>query len=243
MHRMRRFLVLVGLAVSSITFASQSASAALLKPNADRSFPDISADINGKVNYTYDSSAGNGLFNVTNTPYLIAGGPTSNLEFNVQPDANGIRQQILNVALDSSGNILANDPRNSYQLFGSVTANGQTFTGLLLQGKATAFGSQDLGSLGIQGTSIFDVNLNITGGALAAYFGADAYMRITPELQSTFTGLFNTDFSAVKATSNTRAYHSPSPFPVPEPATLIVLLAGSAGMVVRHRRRLQVPRG
>jgi hypothetical protein len=243
MHRMRRFLAMLGLAALSLTFAGRSATAALINPNAQRSFPDISADINGTVNYQFNSGTNTGVFNVTNTPYLIAGGPTSNLEFGIQPDSSGVRQQVLNVALDSNGNIIAGSPNNNYQLWGSITANGQTFSGLLLQGTPVQFGSQALNSLGINGSSLFDVNMNITGGALAAYFGPDAYMRITPELQSTFTGVFNTNFSAVKATSNTRAYHSPSPFPVPEPATVLVVLAGSVGLVARHRRRTPVPRG
>src|SRR5436305_2245399 len=81
MHRMRRFLVSLGLVVSSLTLATQSASAALIKPAADRSFPDIAADINGVVTYNYNPMTSTGNFHVTNTPYLIAGGPTSNLEY------------------------------------------------------------------------------------------------------------------------------------------------------------------
>jgi hypothetical protein len=244
MHRMRRFLLSLSLVVSSLTLAGQSASAALINPNATQSFPDIAADITGTVNYQYNAATGTGHFNVTNTPFLIAGGKTSDTEFDITPTSAGLRQQILNVTLDSNGNIVAGDPGNTYQLWGTFTAAGQTFTGLLLQGTPTAFGSQSLASLGIQGSSLFDLNMTITGGAIAAYFGPDAYMRITPELQSTFTGAFNTNFTALKATSNTRAYHAPNPFPVPEPTALLVLVASGAGLLVRHRRRLtRVPRG
>jgi hypothetical protein len=238
MHRMRRLVVLGGLALAALTGLSQQAPAALLMPNAGRAYPDVAADINGVVNYTYDPGSQTGNFTVTNTPYLIAGGPTSSQEFDIAPDANGIRQQSLNITLDQNGN-LVQGASNTYSLYGTVTTNGQTFSGLLLSGTPTGFGSQDLTPVGIQGASFFDVNMNITGGALAPYFGPDAYMRIAPELQSTFTGSFSQNFSAAKATSNTRAYHSPHSFPIPEPTTLLVLLAGGGfGMFHRYRRRL-----
>ncbi len=79
--------------------------------------------------------------------------------------------------------------------------------------------------------------MDVTGGALAQFFGNEVYVRITPELESTFHGSFEENFSATKATSNTRSYNSPQPFPVPEPATLLVLLAGGIGGLIRHRRR------
>src|SRR5262249_51778980 len=133
------------------------------------------------------------------------------------------------------GNLVSSGT-NTYSLYGSVTTNGQTFSGLLLSGTPTGFGSQDLTPVGIQGASFFDVNMNVTGGALAPYFGPDAYIRIAPELQSTFTGSFTQDFSAAKATSNTRGYHSPHPFPIPEPATVFVLVAGGGfGIFLRSR--------
>jgi hypothetical protein len=240
MHRMRRSLVTFGLIALSLSVMSQASSAALINPNAGRSFPDIAADINGVVNYIYDPGTATGNFHVTNTPYLIAGGSDSSLEYAVQPNSDGVRQQVVNVVLDSQGNIKAGDPANSYQLFGTITTNGQTFSGLLLKGTPVSFGAQNLAPVGIQGSSVFDLNMNITGGALAPYFGPDAYMRIMPELQSTFQGRFDENFSAVKAASNTRAYHSPLPFPIPEPATVAVLLAGGLGLICRHRRRSPV---
>jgi hypothetical protein len=239
MHRMRRFIVLSALVLAATAGLSAHAKAGLINPNAGRAYPDIAADINGVVSYTYNASTQTGNFQLTNTPYLIAGGPTASQEFAINPNLNGIRQQVVNLSLDSSGNLLPG-PTNTYALYGTVQANGQTFSGLLLQGTPTAFGAQDLGPVGIQGSSFFDMNMNITGGALAPYFGSDAYMRIAPELQSTFTGRFDTDFSAAKATSNTRSYHSPHPFPIPEPTTLLVLVVGGVGFAQRVRRRLAV---
>ena len=244
MHRLFRLAALSALVLAPLSAAAPRASAdaihtpgTLVRNPAERAFPDISANINGVVNYVYDPTTQTGNFHVTNTPYLIAGGPTSDQEFAVAPNASdGIRQQILNVTLDSKGNLVSGGV-NTYSLYGTINAGGQTFSGLLLQGTPTSFGSLDLGPQA-QGMSVFDLEMKVTGGELAKYFGADAYMRITPELDSTFQGHFDQNFSAIKATSNTRAYHSPQPFPIPEPTTTVVLLLGGAGLVYRQRARL-----
>lgn len=235
MHRMRRFFVLFGLAAFSYLTYAAPAKASLLKPNAGRAYPDIAADINGKVNYTYDASSGTGVFHVTNTPYLIAGGTTSNQEYTVLPNTDsGIRMQELKLTLDSSGNLVPS-AGNMFEVWGTIVAGGETYSGLLLKGTPTGFGFQDLDPVGVQGADVFDVTLDITGGSLASFFGTDAYMRIAPELLSTFAGRFDEDFTAVKATSNTRSYSSPHPFPVPEPGSVVVLLMGVVGLTVRHR--------
>lgn len=240
MHRMRCFFAVVGFAVCSFV-ATGPTAASLLKPNAGRSYPDIAADINGKVTYSYDAGTKTGLFHVKNTPYLIAGGATQDLEYTVSSDSvTGVRSQELKVMLNSSGQLVA-DVGNSYELWGTIVAQGVTYSGLLLKGTPTGFGFQDLGTAGIQGADMFDVSLSITGGSLASFFGSDGYMRISPELLSTFNGRFDEDFTAQKATSNTRTYGPPKPFPVPEPGSLIVMLAGVAGLVMHHRRR--PPRG
>jgi len=237
MHRMHHITVLFGLVTTSLLWHAAPASASLLNPNAARAYPDIAADINGVVSYSYDSSTQTGLFHVSNTPYLIAIGPNSSQEFDISPNGDtGVRSQQLSVTLDSNGNFLPST-QNMYALYGTVTVNGTTYSGTLLQGTPTAFGSQSLASLGINASSIFDVNLAITGGALAAYFGSTAYMRISPELASTFSGAFNSDFSALKATSNTRTYSNPVPFPVPEPSTWFVVAMGVGGLAVRGRGR------
>jgi hypothetical protein len=222
--------------------ASGRASADLIMPTAPRAYPDIAADVNGTVNYTYNPQTQTGSFQVTNTPYLLAGGPSASQEFDVTPDADGIRKQTVSVALDSSGHFV-NSASNSYELWGTVAAGGQTYTGLLLKGVPTAFGSLYRPPTGSQGSAIFDMNINITGGALASAFGPDTYMSIQPELQITFSGDFTHDFSAAKATSNTRAYHAPLPFPAAEPTTLAILACGGAGLLGLRRRRAFRRRG
>ena len=229
MHRMRQSLIfsLIGFVIASIG----TAQADLIQPNATRQYPDIAADVNGVVNYSY--SNGQGTFTMRNTPFLLATGPDPAQEYTILPTVDGTRQQSLSVALDSTGNIV-NSGSNSYSLYGTTTVNGQTFTGLLLQGTPTAFGSQDNGQF-----DLFDLGIKVTGGQLASAFGSNAYMLIRPELQSSFTGSFNTNFSAQKATSNTRGNYNP-PAPVPEPATWMILIGGGAGLAMFNRRRLRL---
>jgi hypothetical protein len=245
MHRMRfsavwkpirRGMIVLGLTCVVSTALTGRVSADLIQPTPARAYPDVAADINGVVNYTYNSTSQTGTFNVTNTPYLLAGGPNATDEFTITPDSLGVRQQILNIKLDKNGGLVS-DAGNTYQLWGTVQAGGQTYSGLLLQGTPTAFGSQYRGPTGSQGSFIADANINITGGALKSAFGPDAYMSIQPELQITFAGSFAQSFSAAKATSNTRAYHAPLPFPSPEPTTFALLVAGGAAILYLRRRR------
>ncbi len=239
MHRMHRFPALFGLLATLGLLAATAApaSASLLRPGAGRAYPDIAADINGKVTYTYDAASQTGVFHVTNTPYLLAAGTTSAYEYLVatNPETNS-RSQEIQVMLDKTGQLIPST-QNLYELYGSIVADGQTYSGLLLKGIPTAFGSQDLGPVGVNGADMFDVELDVTGGALASYFGDSAYMRISPELASSFQGKFDEDFSAGKATSNTRTYRAPLPFPIPEPSTLALLALGLGGTALGHARR------
>jgi len=229
MHRMRQSLIfsLIGFMVAT----SGIARGALIQPNTERKYPDIAADVNGVVNYNY--SNGQGTFTMRNTPFLLATGPDAAQEATILPTADGTRVQNVSVALDSTGN-LVNSASNSYSLYGSTTVAGQNFTGLLLQGTPTSFGAQDNGSF-----DMFDLGIKVTGGALADAFGSNAYMLIRPELQSSFTGAFDSNFTAQKATSNTRGNYTP-PAPVPEPATWMILVGGGAGLAMFNRRRLRL---
>jgi len=229
MHRMRQSLIfsLIGFMVAT----SGIARGALIQPNTERKYPDIAADVNGVVNYNY--SNGQGTFTMRNTPFLLATGPDAAQEATILPTADGTRVQNVSVALDSTGN-LVNSASNSYSLYGSTTVAGQNFTGLLLQGTPTSFGAQDNGSF-----DMFDLGIKVTGGALADAFGSNAYMLIRPELQSSFTGAFDSNFTAQKATSNTRGNYTP-PAPVPEPATWMILVGGGAGLAMFNMRRLRL---
>ena len=239
MHRMRRLIVPVGLLSIFVLSSADQAKAALLRPIDQREFPDITAFANGSQSYTYDSASGTGLFQLSNLPFLLTTGKTGTGgfdEYDVTKADNGVRIQTVTAVLDSQGRLVESD-KNSFQLYGKVVVGDQTYTGLLLQGTPTAFGSEDLGKA-ISGEDVFDLQLKITGGVLASNYGPDAYIRVTSEANSTFQGVFTTDFSSEKVLTNTHRTTSPIPSPVPEPTTLVVLLACGAGLVHRGRRRI-----
>ena len=240
MHRMHHTIVLIGLVATSLIGHEAPACASLLHPSAGRAYPDIAADISGGVSYSYDPGTRSGLFHASNTPYLIATGPSSKDEFEISPNAStGVRSQQLSVALDSHGKVLAST-QNNYALYGTVKIGDRTYSGTLLQGTPTVFAAQPLAASGRPASSVFDIDLAITGGVLADLFGPTASMRISPELASTFTGAFDGEFSATKARSNTRKASNPAPFPAPEPSTWIVVAMGAGGLAARGRSRRRV---
>ena len=240
MHRMRRLVAMSALALLAVLAAGRPADASLILNPATRSFPDISApaQITDVVNYAFDPSTQTGQFHLSNLPYVIVGGANPSDIYDITPDGSGIRSQTMNITLDSKGNVISSG-NNSYSLIGTVDAGGKHYSGVLLTGTPTQFGSADLSSI-VAGSSAFDAQVKVTGGLLQKFIGPDFYLRTVPELESTFQGRFDQSFSATKAGSNTRAYHSPQPFPVPEPTTLVVLLIGGAGVAYRHRRRLHL---
>jgi hypothetical protein len=238
MHRMRRLVAMAGVSLACALASGTSAPAELIRPQAGRAYPDIAADINGVQTYTYNPTTQTGTFQVTNTPYLLVLGPSNTGESQILPNDDGTRQQRVSLTLDSNGH-LVDDPDNTYALYGTVVVGGQTFSGLLLKGKPTAFGAEVPGassSVGNPGKDVFDLSMQITGGALADRFGPDLYMRITPRAD-TFDGQFNRDFTGSATKSNTRGSHAPSV--VAEPSTLAVLLVCGAGLFLwRFRLRI-----
>jgi hypothetical protein len=247
MHRMRSLLAMAGVTLGSILSLGNQVAADLIRPRAVRTYPDIAADINGIQTYKYDPVTQTGTFQVTNTPYLLALDPSKAGELEIAPGGDGTRRQVVSLMLDRNGH-LVEDPENTYALYGTVVLGGQTFSGLLLEGKPTAFGvgalaagaegNPDKASAAAvgRGKDIFDLSMKITGGALAGRFGPALYMRIVPAAD-TFNGQFTRDFWGRAARSNTRAYRASRN--VPEPSTLLVLLAGGAALAFwRGRPRL-----
>ena len=241
MHRMHRLGSNAVLAALIYAGFATPAPAALLRPNDTRAYPDITAFANGYQTYTYNPTTQTGTFQLSNVPFLLTNGQNpdgSFIESNVTPTTDGSAQrtQSLTMVLDSNGNLVAG-PTNSYQMYGTVTVGNQTYTGLLLSGTPTAFGSQALKPL-VGNEDLFDLTLKITGGSLASLYGPDAYIRVTSEANSTFDGVFTTDFSSEKVLTNTHMISSLVPSPVPEPTALVVLLACGAGLFYRGRRRI-----
>ncbi|MFO0952443.1 MAG: PEP-CTERM sorting domain-containing protein [Isosphaeraceae bacterium] len=213
----------------------------LIRPDASQAFPDMSGDIVGTQNYVYDSNTQTGLFRVSNAPSLLAVGPEASSEFFVTDTPDTVRRQTLQVKLDPSGNLLS-DPSNSYALYGSVTVQGRTYSGLLLEGTPTGFGYARQNPQAPT-MSVFDVNMKLSGGLLKDFYGPDAYLRVITEANSTFDGTFNRSFQGLKAMTNVRGYNAPSPVAVPENSTFMVVLAfGGAGVLYRRRRRAFTPR-
>jgi len=237
MHRMCHPIARAVLASVLAAALASRARAELIRPSADRVYPDIAADINGVQDYDYDPDTRTGLFQVTNTPFLLTMGSSISDEVNVQPNSDGVRRQTVQLKLDQNGNLI-DDPDNSYRLYGTVVVGGEKFDGLLLEGKPRSFGAKVGGAAGIDEVSVYDLDMKITGGVLAERFGPDAYMRISPEVANTFDGSFRKSFAGVKAQSNTRAYHAPAST-VPEPTPLVILLACGAGFFYRRRRKVR----
>ena len=239
MQRMHRFIVAAGVATLTILALSPTASADLLRPKDTQEYPELTAFANGYQTYSYDPNAKVGVFQLSNVPFLLTQGQNSDGTFtqsNVSQTDDGIQSQKVTAVLDSNGH-LVDSPLNTFQVYGKVVLDGQTYSGLLLQGTPTAFGSQTL-KPSVVGEDLFDMKLQITGGSMADLYGKNAYMRVTAEANSTFDGIFTEGFSSEKILTNVHTISSLLPQPAPEPATLYVLLACGAGLFYRGRRRI-----
>ncbi len=236
MERMHRLALALGVIFAALASAPDS-RAALLHPTDTSQFPDLSAGfVSGTLQYAADS----GQLSIQNVPYALALGTSSSAQFDVTADAANQRTQTLDVTLNPDGTVNQSGA-NSYNLFGQVTIDGKTYSGLLLSGTPTAMGSLNLAAAptNVQGEAMFDFDVSVTGGLLANAFGSEAYIRLTAERWSTFNGSFTQDFSAGKIASNIRGYSLNPPVPIPEPTTLVVLIAcGGAGLLTRLRRRI-----
>jgi hypothetical protein len=237
MDRKHRLALALGTTLAALAFSAPASRAALLHPTDTSQFPDLSA---GFVSGTLQYTASTGQLSIQNTHYALATGTSSSTQFDVVADPAGDRSQTINVTLNPDGTV-NQGAANTYDLSGQVTLDGKTYSGLLLAGTPTAMGSLNLAAAptNVQGASMFDFDVNITGGLLANLFGSEAYVRLSAERWSTFNGSFAQDFSAGKIASNIRGFAPAQPSPVPEPTTLVVLIAcGGAGLLCRHRRRI-----
>lgn len=190
------------LAVAALISAfERPASADLIRATPGRSFPDIAGDIGGLQKYVYDPATQTGTFTLRNAPHLISLGPSGRDLVPVQPNADGTLYQTLRVKVDRHGRIV-DSPLNSFEIWGSVTINDQPFKGVLLRGTPTAFGIAGHDRPAARAQDIFGLNVKIVGGELASAFGSEAYLRIVPQANSTFTGEFTSDFSGEEPMTN-----------------------------------------
>ena len=108
MQRMRSIIVklapvMVFLIVTGVWWPARGD---LIRPKASRTYPDIAGDLVGSQTYTYDPRLKTGTFQVTNSPQLIALGPTGNDMTNVSPDQEGTLSQTLQLTLNQNGQIV-----------------------------------------------------------------------------------------------------------------------------------------
>jgi hypothetical protein len=220
------------------------ARADLIRPKASSTYPDIAGDIVGSQTYTFDPISQTGMFQVSNSPQLIALGPSGKDMMSVTPDQEGTLSQTLRLMLNQNGQIVDN-PENRFQLYGSVVIGSQIYNGLLLEGTPTTFGVQTEPRMTLSGANAFDLNVKITGGQLAQAFGSEAYFRVIPQANSTFQGSFASSFSGEKPLTNLRALQGHLPSAIPEPSAFIVFLTAGGGIIARqllthiksHKRR------
>ncbi len=244
-------LLMVALALVVVSAAAPRTSATLVVSSPQLTYPQVSAGVNGGVNYDYAPSSGLGFFHMENQPYVLALGGSLSDKFTVTPSV-GFQMQTLDLTLNSQGQLAA-DGFSMYNLMGTLTAGGQTYSGVLLNGEVTAFGYQDLTAFGIYGTTFYDAMIHITGGSLAGLFGPTAYLYFHVDTGSTFTGRFDQHFQGeipygtiMPATTvmtpaamilGAGAALDPADSVVPEPSTGLLFAFGAAVLAGAWRRR------
>ncbi len=202
MQRMRIVARVGVLAVAAVlTTFERPASADLIRATPGRSFPDIAGDIGGSQTYVYDPATQTGTFTLRSAPHLISLGPSGRDLIPLQPSNDGTLCQTLKVKVDRNGRIV-NSPLNQFEIRGTVWINGKPLDGVLLKGTPTAFGIAEPDSPSARAQDIFGLNVKIEDGKLASAFGAEAYLRIVPQANSTFTGEFTSDFSGEQPMTN-----------------------------------------
>lgn len=209
---------------------SLPARADLIRAAPGRSFPDIAGDIGGSQTYVYDPETQTGTFALTNAPHLISLGPSGKDLIPMQPDRDGTLHQTLQLKLDRSGRLI-DSPQNRFEIRGTVIINDRRYEGLLLTGKPTAFGIGGHDHPALKNPEVFGLNMQIEGGQLAGTFGAEAYLRIIPQANSTFQGEFTSDFSAEMPLTNLVAVDRRLPGSAIGPACVVAALAGIAALL------------
>jgi hypothetical protein len=219
-----------------------SASAALIRPAVPLGTgpgqfgePALSGGNQGALAYAYDASSGTGLLTFNTRPNLLSTGPLKADQFGIGADVMDTQRLFLSIRLDADGRIVAG-PDNQFEVRGRVETGGVAHDGVLLHGRLTGFGAQDLDPLGVLDTDYFDASLAIDGGALASKFTDGSHLRFITTTGSTFAGAFDSNFGGQTPKALLLAAGSQT-VPIPEPTTLAFAAAGLAWLVRRHRRR------
>jgi hypothetical protein len=236
-------LLLGGLAMLFAWQAGHApASAALIRPAVPLGTgpgqfgpPALSGGDQGALAYAYDPSSGTGLLTFNTRPNLLSTGPLRADQFGISPDLFDTQRLFLSIRLDKNGQIVAG-PDNQFEVRGKVESGGVVRDGVLLHGRLTGFGSQDLDPLGVLDTDYFDAHLDIDGGALASQFTDGSYLRLLTTTGSTFAGAFDASFGG-QAPKALLLGPASQVVPIPEPTTLAFAAAGLAWLALRRRPR------
>lgn len=247
LFRLRRRPAVAGAALIAWLFSVHAATADLIRSTPARGYPEIAGNVSGSQTYSYDPVTRTGTFQMSNAPHALelgprdsgASGPHNPDLIPIQPNPSGRLEQSLTVVLDGEGR-LVDRPGNVFEIHGTVVIGDQTYDGVLLEARPTSFGARaPSSSPSRSAVEAFDLNMRITGGKLAGVFGSEAYLRIVPQEDSTFRGVFTSNFSSNQPLTDLRSSGDGlrRPAPVPEPETLFVFVAGGLAVALRRFRR------
>lgn len=134
------------------------------------------------------------------------------------------------IGFQTDGTTVYGSGGDDLSITGDIASLG--VSGTLLTGKIAQFGASPIGP------GVFEFVFSVTGGALAdPYFGVGfAGVILGAGPGSTFTGSFDADFSNQLGGQAGSGSGSADTAPIPEPASLVLLGVGVAGLVGFGRR-------
>ncbi len=187
-------------------------------------FPDLLSQF-VDVNYT----AATGAFTASGVALQV--GVTPGTTFNI---LNGT----FNIGITTDGTTTSGIGGDDLSIVGGVDVNNDGVadaSGTLLTGEISQFGSST------SGPGVFEFLFNVTGGILTGgsfplFTLPQAGVILGADGNSTFTGSFASDFSNLIGGQAGTGTGSADTAPIPEPATLLLLGSGIAGIVGFGRR-------